>query len=317
MTRYALIPFILTGLALIPILGLAVYLIIHSNKKQKEETRMSDMITEALDYENSDESTKKKSPLARFFEKYINNLRGAGLVNPTMSNKDIITRGAIIALVVYMLALVLSGFNIFIGIFPVFILFAGIYIYANSKVNAINRMMEEQIPSFLSTLKSNIQSNQTPERALVSAIDNTADPLYSELEIVKSLIETGTFETAMATLRVKTKSKTLKFLCSCIELSTEVGANLEEQIVVIEHMINARKELDRKMDSAVAENRPLMWAGLLAVPFLFLYMYFMNSQTRSFWFHAPISWLLLIIVIFLLLFGLWAGNKVINKVRNM
>jgi Flp pilus assembly protein TadB len=314
---YSLIPLILTILALIPIIALSVYIIITKNKKQKKEMQMNIMIDEALDYNQSFRKRNDESILNKFLNKYKELMIGAGIINPNTTQKELETKFLLISLIIYLFAFVFGGFNIFIGIIPVVIFFAALYVYCTNKISNIQRLMDEQVPSFLSTLKSNIQSNQTPERALISAIDNTADPLYSELKIVKSLIETGTFETAMSTLRVKTHSETLKFLCSCIELSTDVGSNLENQIVVIEEMINNRKTLDRKLKSAEAENKPLLYVSMIVIPGLFIYMYFMNSQTRDFWFKAPISWLLFGIIVLMCLFGIWAGNKVIDNVKKM
>ena len=58
-------------------------------------------------------------------------------------------------------------------------------------------VFDEQIPAFLSLLKSNIQAGETPERALMSAIDETDAPLYDELKTAKALIEIGSFQSAL------------------------------------------------------------------------------------------------------------------------
>lgn len=315
---YTLIPLVLTALIALPLIIIAVYLIIRKNQKDKENAKMQEMFDEALDYDN-DNSKKSSvfSPIKKIVDKYDTIMRGADLIKPGTPKSDVQLRLGVISLVLFLLAFIFSGFQVMFGFLPVMLMFGIIYVYCTTKIANTERMMEEQIPSFLSTLKSNIQANQTPERALVGAIDNTADPLYSELRIVKALIETGTFETAMLTLRNKTKSKTLRFLCSCIELSSSVGANLEDQIVVIEEMINRRKALDRKMDSAVAENKPLLYVSMFVIPFLFIFMYITNEQTRDFWFHGIVSWILFFFVIILCVIGYWGGNKIINSVRKM
>lgn len=315
---YKYIPIILSLTITVLIMLITVYVIIHRRKQKEDYYHMQEMFDKALDYDNKYKgSSSDGKGLNKLINHYYETIKGSGLIKPTRTKNDFYTKLSIIVLVVYFVSFILSSFSIFFGLIPVIILIAGIYMYAENKIKKVDNLMEDQIPSFLSTLKSNIQANQTPETALVGAIDNTADPLYSELKIVKSLIETGTFETAMTTLRGKTNSKTLKFLCSCIELSSEVGANLEHQIVIIEDMITRRKALDRKMDTAVAENKPLLYVAVGAIPGLFMFMYLTNSSTREFWFHNLISWVLFAFIILICAFAVWASNKVINNVRKL
>lgn len=312
------IPLAITAMIAFPLLAFTIWLFVSKAKRQRQSEQMQRMFTEALDYGNAlDGEKESKSAIQKMVDSYYNTLVGAGLINSRTPKNTVILRFVLIILAVFTVGFVVSGFQLFFAIIPTLLVVAGVYGYANHKIDNITHMMDEQIPSFLSTLKSNIQANQTPENALISAIDNTADPLYSELEIVKGLIESGTFETAMRTLRSKTKNDTLKFLCSCIELSSEVGANLEEQIGVIQEIIENRKVLERKLGSAVAENKPLLYVAMFSIPLLFVFMYFMNAQTRSFWFHGLISWVIFFFIVILCVFGYWMSNRLINGVRKM
>lgn len=307
--------YLLTAMCMLPIMVLFIWLGYRRIKKTKESNRIDSVIIDALDY-NSETRKKGKKFDVQFVEFWSKLLKPAGVVSPISDDKSNASKLIIISLVMYLITFLFT-FNLFVSALPPIAFIVGLVIYCKMKINSIEAMINEQIPSFLSALKSNVQSNETPERALVSAIDNTAEPLYSELKIVKSLIETGTFETALTALRSRTKNEYLKFLCSCIELSNEVGSNLEEQIIIIEKMIRDRQELTRKTDSAVAENMPILYVTAVAIPFLFVFMYFNNEQVRQFWFHSLLSWILFFLIFVICAVGCYFGNKIIKSVRKM
>lgn len=307
--------YILISICMLPIIALFGWLGYRQIKKTRASNKIDSAIVDALNY-SSYEAKKNKSIDARFIEFWSKLLKPAGVVSPISDDSRNASKLVLIAAGLYLISFLFT-FNLAVSTLAPAVFFVGVIIYCKMRINAIEAMINEQIPSFLSALKSNIQSNETPERALVSAINNTAEPLYGELRIVKSLIETGTFETALSALRSRTKNEYLQFLCSCIELSNEVGSNLEEQIVTIETMISDRQALTRKTDSAVAENMPILYVTGVAIPFLFLFMYFTNEQVRSFWFHSLLSWVVFILIFVICGVGCFVGSKIIKSVRNM
>lgn len=200
-----------------------------------------------------------------------------------------------------------------IGLVPIMLIVPILNAIITNKINAKQRTFEDQIPSFLSALKSNVQSGATPENALSEAIETTIDPLRSELYIAKSLIETGSFSIAISTLRERTQDETLKFLCGCIELSSKVGSNLEEQITTIEGILESRRRLQRKLDIAIAENEPLLYVSMVLIPGLFLLMYALSDTARRYWFHGLLSWLVFFGVCLIYGLGVFLTNRVIKK----
>lgn len=307
--------YMLTAICMLPIIVLFIWLGYRRIKKTNESNRIDSVIIDALDY-NSSERKKRKNLDVKIIEFWSKLLKPAGVVSPISDDKRNASKLIIISIVMFLITFLFT-FNIFVSFVPPIAFLAGLVIYCKTKINAIEAMINEQVPAFLSALKSNVQSNETPERALVSAIDNTAEPLYGELKIVKSLIETGTFETALTALRSRTKNEYLQFLCSCIELSNEVGSNLEEQIIIIEKMIKERQRLTQKTDSAVAENMPILYVTAVAIPFLFIFMYFNNDQVRAFWFNSLLSWVLFFLIFVICAVGCYFGNKIIKSVRKM
>lgn len=314
MTLYKIL--ILTSIIMLPVIVLMFFLLRKRIKRNKEGENIQRIISESLDYERID----RKANTTALDEKIINYwsglLKPSGLVNPLSDDKRNAAMIILIASGLYLVTFLITQ-NLMFGILPVSMFFAGLIFYCKTKIRNMKAMMNEQVPSFLSAFKSNIQSNETSDRALIGAINNTADPLYSELRQVKALIETGTFESALSALRVRTDNEYLKFLCSCIEISTDVGSNLEDQIGIIEKMVSDRQDLNRKTDSAVAENMPILYVLAFAIPFLFLFMYIQDASVRAFWFHSLLSWALFFLIFIILGIGMWAGNKIIQSVRNM
>lgn len=206
--------------------------------------------------------------------------------------------------------------NLGIGLMPIIFILSALTYLGNNRNKKQDELFDEQIPNFLAILKSNIQANETPENALINAINNTVDPLYSELKMTKALTETGTFINALTQLRLDTNNDTLKFLCSCIELSSKVGSNLENQIVIIEEMLEAKRALKRKLSIAISENRPLVYVSSIIIVFLFLFTYMINEQTRAYWFNSITSWIVFIIAIGIFSLGQFLANRLINKISD-
>lgn len=322
MVGYSAIPLVLTSIIMVPLL-IAVFVIVRlRTKKSREDAKTMRMLQNALassvdreDQKVAPEQTKV-NPIKRMATKFDEAMRGAEFINQDTTAQSFYKVLAVVNLAIMALVLVFTQAIVFSLIIPL-LLDGIIYLRAAGKVNKISKLLNEQVPSFISTLKSNVQANQTPEKAIIAAVDNTSEPLYSEIKIVKQLAETGSFNDAMQALRNKTTNETLKFLCSCVQLSAEVGSNLEEQLEVIEEIIIARKELDRKLDSAVAENKPLLYVSFSIIPGVFIFTYMINEASREFWFHGLISWVCFGIVIIVMMGAAYLANKFITKVKKM
>lgn len=306
---------LLTALAILPFIALFGFLLYRQIKKNSQSERVSKLVNEGLDY-SKDFNSPKNSLEDKYVDFWRQLLKPAGLVEVTSDDKQNAVKILMITAGLYLLTYFLTKNPIF-GIVPMIAVNGGLILYCRSKIQAKEALLNEQVPSFLSSLKSNIQSNATPEFALIAAIENTVSPLREELEIVKNLIEAGTFETALAALRNKTKNQYIIFLCSCIELSNEVGANLEDQIGVIENMISERQELSRKTDTAVAEQMPILYVSIIVIPGLFIWMYVMQESVREFWFKSLLSWGLFLSIFAIAGFGFYMGNKAIQGVRKL
>ncbi len=316
---YQYIPLILTSVILLIFLAI-IGLLYNQNKKARrldrefmEQLEIASGLSDA-DYLESKRKSREESNLFYKWNKYWGRtLIYSDLLKFNLTDAQCGQLVIVFSLVIYLLFTVMFK-NFGIGLIPVITALGFITMIAGSRIKSKEKIFEDQIPAFLSILKANIQANETPERALIDAIENISDPLYSELSIAKALTEAGTFRDAISKLRKNSKNDTLKFLCSCIELSSQVGANLETQINTIEEILESNRVLKRKLDVAISENKPVITVTSALMPGIFMFMYIFNEQTRDFWFHSLVSWLVFFGAIIIFGTGVLITNRIINKI---
>lgn len=262
-------------------------------KARKEEDKFYDMLMQAqLKEIVKEELLTDKRDLKSIWSQM---LKSSKMVEPNVDDKKIDTAVYAGLLTAYAILLLITQ-NLLLSFAGPAAIGGFIYFMANKRINDREGILNEQIPSFLHIFKSNLQAGESADNALIGAIDNTADPLYGELLITRSYIQTGSFKDALVSLRLNTNNDSLRFLCSCIELSSEVGANLEEQVGIIDELLVSKANLERKYESAVAENTPLVYVAMVVIPLIFVYTYFSMDASRMYWFLTPSSFILIFVM---------------------
>lgn len=316
---YGYAPILITAFIVFAITGVILYIMLQGRKVAELETSFMDQLEKASGITDSEYRRQREiesrgnNPISKWNHYWGYLLKHSGMLNNELSNEQIGIGVFVLLAIMYTIPTIIF-LNLGIGLVPSLMFIYLVPTIAKNKIKAKERIFDDQIPPFLATLKANIQANETPERALINTINQTNEPLYSEVAIAKALTEAGTFKTAITQLRKRTQNDSLKFLCSCIELATQVGANLEEQIVVIENMLDVKRSLKRKLELAIQENQPLVWVTSALIPGLFSYMYFTNEITREFWFKNFLSWIVFFIVIGIFAGAVWITNRMIEKV---
>ena len=307
---YSNLPLLFAILSLFMVIAVAVIILnLQKTKKDKEK-----VLYEQLMASNGIRKDKHKDSLLKKWNLFW----GEKLTHGDILSKHVedseAGRFVIILFIVITVVFAILFRNLFMALIPsvtaVFILM----FIANRNIKKKEDMFDEQIPAFLSILKSNILAGETAENALINAINSTNEPLYSELEIAKSVSQTASFESALSLLRVRTNNETLKFLCSCISIaSSEGSSNLKDQIEVIEETLKEKMKLKNKLRLAVNQNKPTIYIASVLIPALFTFMYLMNEQTRAFWFKEPISWFIFAFILIVYIGGLLIINRMINN----
>lgn len=178
--------------------------------------------------------------------------------------------------------------------------------------------ISSQLPGFLAALKSNIQANTTPEKAILKIVDDMPSPLYEDLYPAKQQLQVNTpFKVVIDDLSMRTKSKDLKFLCACLLQATSSGANLEGQIGTIQDVLAERQKINDELSKAVSSVTPSIYVASFTIPAMFIFLYITNSPTRDFWFKSILSWIVFAAVLLLWGMGIWIAKKQVDKIRNL
>lgn len=312
MLTYKYIPHVITGIFTLMALALYVYNIRSSVKARNKAVRFDKQLQYSLNPEV--EREEKDSWLSKKLTELPSLLIKSELVEPSTTVENLQSKIMIAFGIIFAGTSLLAG-NVLAGFAPLFIIYGGLQIFASLKIRAHKILIEEQIPGFVSTFKANIQASQHPQNAMINAIDNTASPLFDELEHPKAIMEAGEFKPGIVALRKKTENDTLRQIASCIELASTSGSNIEAQIETIEGIIEDKQIIERKRRLGVNENKPLFIIAALFVPLAFIGSYFFSDMHKDFWFNSTLSWLILMGVVIVMAISIYATWKVIQKVE--
>lgn len=308
---YKMIPYIGTGVVVVVLVSLFIYLLTVQLKERRDEINFNKQLDFSINPE--DEQEEKESYFAKKMRALPEVLIKAKLVKETTRVEDIQKRILLIGAVIFLFATLITR-NPLGGLLPLVFIYAGAYVFALFKISKVKGLMNEQIPAFISTFKANIQANQHAQNAMINAIDNTASPLYDELARSKSIMEAGDFRPGIIALRMSTENETLRQMASCIELASASGSNIEEQIEIIEDIIKSKQIIERKKRLGVNENKPLFYVAALMIPASFVGTYLISDLHKDYWFSTPTSYLILLGIVIVMGLSSWLTWKVIQRV---
>jgi len=311
MLSYEHIPYVATGIFILLMSLLVIYLIRVTFRKKEDEINFDKQLKYALN--PLEEEKEEESYLVKKLNVLPNNLIKAGIAGET-DTVDSLRKKLLLMCAVLFTGTIMMTQSLIAGVFPVLFAYLGLAGVAMFKINKTKSLMEEQIPAFVATFKANIQANQHSQNAMIRAIDNTASPLYDELAYSKAIMEAGDFRAGIIALRYSTDNETLRQLASCIELASASGSNIESQLEIIEEIIEDKQAIERKKKLGINENRPLFMVSALFVPVSFVGSYFLSDMHRAYWFNSTGSWVVFIGVILTMAIATYATWKIIQKV---
>lgn len=311
MLSYEHIPYVATGIFILLMSLLVIYLIRVTFREKEDEINFDKQLKYALN--PLKEEKAEESYLVKKLNVLPNNLIKAGIAGDE-DTVDSLRKKLLLMCAVLFTGTIMMTQSLIAGVFPVLFAYLGLAGVAMFKISKTKSLMEEQIPAFVATFKANIQANQHSQNAMIRAIDNTASPLYDELAYAKAIMEAGDFRAGIIALRHSTDNETLRQLASCIELASASGSNIESQLEIIEEIIADKQAIERKKKLGINENRPLFIVSALFVPVSFIGSYFLSDMHRDYWFNSTGSWIVLIGVILTMAIATYATWKIIQKV---
>lgn len=316
MNQTLLIIFVALGSAVL--VGLAIVGLYKLFNKRDRDRAYKEVLDDITVYDDEGEKIQLEETYADRWNKYwanrfkvVNNAKY--VTNHSAAGKE----AAGIAIITAVLLILLLR-NPLLSIFGAALILYILSIVLKSIADREQLKLDKQLPGFLAALKANVQAGETPEKAILEVTDTMPSPLREELSIAKQSIQASNkFSDAMEELKAQTKSNNLAFLCSCIIQASNTGTSLEKQIGVIEEILESRREIHASISEKVSSVTPTIWVASIVIPGIFLMTLAMNEQARLYWFVDPTSWIMLIIVILLYLFGVWMTKKLVDGVRNL
>lgn len=223
----------------------------------------------------------------------------------------------ILSIASFLVALLVSR-NFFFGlVIPVGLLYA-VSLVVSSTAQKKTKQIDDQLPGLLFAIKSNLQSGQTSESALLSVIPAMPSPLLEDLSVARNtILANGTFKEALERLSHETTSKDLKFLCACMIQASISGSSMIMQIDNIQKVLEERRKVASEIDTSVKAVSPALWLAGLVIPVMFFVSYFLDSSAQDFWFKTGLSWIGFFGIVGLYVAGLIMTKNQVNKVRNI
>lgn len=189
-------------------------------------------------------------------------------------------------------------------------------VYFGFEASRRTKTLDKQLPLLLSSLRANLQSNSTPQGALISVSDEIPAPLGDELKILRSELEVNVpLEDALRGLAERVDSREIRFLISSIETAVSSGQDLDPQLETIQQIVEQRTRIRSKLSSAVAEVTPALWVSGLIIPASLLFSFYQSDTNRQFWLSL---WgiVAFITVAVLYLAGLFISHRLVKGVEN-
>lgn len=307
---------LLVGLTLTTVLGVIGYFLYVAFKPSDGDLdyseQMSVLLGEEVKKEESDNIIKK-------WNRYWGRLLGESNIDRYELDDEVTAGREVLMLFlgVFFVMLFLTK-NPAFGALLVGVVWYLITFYVNTASYKKIRAIDDQLSGLLFSIKSNLQSGQTNERALMGVVDSMPEPLRQEVSVGKSVLAAnGRFSEALEAIAAGTASRDLKFLCACMIQASDSGSSMTAQLDNIQKVLESRREVANAIDTAIKAVSPALWLAGAVIPVMFLVSYFMDTAAKDFWFKTPLSWVGFFAVVVLYLAGLMLTKRQVDKVRNI
>ena len=307
----------LGGTGVIAAIGVIIYLIWRTSRNDDEyDSQLAELLSDDIESEFGNSSTSV-TLWSRWCDDWGQTLRGAGVDRYSV---DASTAGRDVAILLVTLGVVVGAISssIILGVLASVAAGVGTSTLMRYRYNNKNEDLNLQIPGFLYSLKANIQAADTNERALLKIIPSIPSPLYDDLKVAESVLQSGdTFKEAMEAMSAKTTSRDLQFLCACMIQASASGSSMVSQIDSIQRVLESRRKVSDEINRSVKAVQPAIWLASVIIPTLFIGSYFSDSSAKEFWFVTPMSWAAIAMTAVLYVIGLIMTKRQVDKIRNM
>lgn len=173
-----------------------------------------------------------------------------------------------------------------------------------------------QMVDALTIMANGVKSGSSPMQAMQRLVENMANPISQEFQIVLSQHQFGqSLEDSLNDLAKRIPRPDVEMFVTAINILKETGGNMAETFQTIVLTIRERQKVEMKIE-AMVQQRMLTGYILTSVPFLvglILYVMFPNLMMPMF--NQPMGLVLLgVVIIMTIIGGIWIKKIVTIKV---
>lgn len=212
-------------------------------------------------------------------------------------------------------ALLLS--NIFVGVIIALVTVGLMRIVYSQGKSRRAKKMDKQLPALISSMRQNLQSNFTPQQAILAVVDDTPAPLGKELQILRDEVSVNVpLAVALRNLANRVGSREMQFLIASIEIASVSGSDLDPQLKIIQDILVKRSRIASKLATAVASVQPTIWIAAVLIPAGLVFSFTGDSTNAEFW--GTLTGIICLIVIGVLyLAGIFISIHFAKKIEKM
>lgn len=172
---------------------------------------------------------------------------------------------------------------------------------------------EKQLPSFLLSLASALQTGASLQGALQYLLKDLEAPLSQEIARVLAQVRLGSsFEQAIETLNERMPCEASYLLTSALINTTKMGGNLSGILTVMAQSLRQQIYIAAKVNALTSQGKMQAWVmGLLPVLILFALHMIDPTMTAYFW-QDYVGYLVCAILIFLEVVGVILIRKIVG-----
>lgn len=288
-------------------------------EQEDEDARLINQITDSFEDELVNNKHQKQNPYwvkwCQFWEKRI---IGSGIRIPLLTRDNIGVRMVEFFVALSVILLALFGGQVIAAVFITAMVFVALSFIFGLLARKRDKKISNQVPGFLQSMRASVQNNALPQNALMTAIKDAPDELYEELRPLEvELTAGGNLKETLLRFSNETSVNELRFLMSCIVLSTDKGIDLDPQLGVIQKIIESRQRRQRHIQQAVSEIMPTITITSAVLPGIFIFMYVSDPTARGYWFKSIMAWMVFIIAMGIWFGGLAFANKEVRSVEDL
>lgn len=289
----------------------------HTVEQEDEDAQLINQVTDSFEDELVNNKQQKQNKYwvkwCQFWEKRI---IGSGVRIPLLTRDNIGSRMLAFFIVIAIALLALFGGQVIAAVFVTAIIFMGIALIFGFLAKRRDRKISGQVPGFLQSMRAGVQNNSLPQNALMTAIKDSPNELYEELRPLEAeLAGKGNLRDILIRFANETSVNELRFLMSCIVLSTDKGVDLDPQLGVIQNIIESRQRRQRHIQQAVSEIMPTISITSAVMPAIFIFMYVSDPTAQSYWFKSITAWMVFIVAIAIWFGGLYASKREVDRIE--